>query len=240
MSATSTQAFETMRQYRNKIKSEIVKVTQDIANIQQIQDRLEVAQKALQKTDDQKKAFSNYTTSETITLRKIVNADFHSTVCTLHLKDNLICHENCELEMESASGNDHFAACSYMGCGRCLVCDCGAKSVKLIYETQTLNKVLEDMKELYDRANEQHQQYSDDANNFQSTLANLQTTANAKYEEIHKLCKELSKICSRFNFVDELNANLESMRQDAKAIRNTNLRKNAEAEIARLEKLANN
>ncbi|CAG8826602.1 18864_t:CDS:1, partial [Dentiscutata erythropus] len=56
---------------------------------------------------------------------------------------------------------------------------------------------------------------------------------------IHKLCKELSKICSRFNFVDELHANLESMRQDAKTIQNTNLRKNAESEIARLEKLAN-
>ncbi|CAG8453294.1 4896_t:CDS:2, partial [Gigaspora rosea] len=37
MSATSTQAFETMRQYRNKIKSEIAKMTQDIVNIEAAQ-----------------------------------------------------------------------------------------------------------------------------------------------------------------------------------------------------------
>ncbi|CAG8761657.1 11077_t:CDS:1, partial [Racocetra fulgida] len=98
---------------------------------------------------------------------------------------------------------------------------------------------LDDMKTQYDQANQQHQQYTNDANNFQSALSNLQATANAKYEEIHKLCKELSKICSRFNFVDELHANIESMRQDARLIQNVNIRKNAESEIARLEKLAN-
>ncbi|CAG8564262.1 3052_t:CDS:1, partial [Acaulospora colombiana] len=42
-----------------------------------------------------------------------------------------------------------------------------------------------------------------------------------------------------FNFVDELHANIESMKQDARTLQNTNLRKNAEAEIQRLEKLAN-
>ncbi|CAG8843221.1 17758_t:CDS:2, partial [Gigaspora margarita] len=112
-------------------------------------------------------------------------------------------------------------------------------NVKLIEETQTLDKVLEDMKDQYDRANQQNQQHAADANNFQSNLAKLQDAANAKYEEIHNLCKELNKICSRFNFVDELHANLESMRQDARTIQNINIRKNAEAEIARLEKLAN-
>ncbi|RIB17851.1 hypothetical protein C2G38_2186207 [Gigaspora rosea] len=245
MSATSTQAFETMRQYRNKIKSEIAKVTQDIANIQQVQDRLEAAQRALQKTEDQKAAFANYTTTETITLKKIVQSNFHSTVCTLHLTDNIICHEGCGLEMLSSSGTDHFLGCYCMSGGTtCSQCGCGARShyhdnVKLTYETQTLEQVLEDMKDQYDRANQQNQKHAADANNFQSNLSKLQDAANAKYEDIHNLCKELSKICSRFNFVDELHANLESMRQDARTIQNVNIRKNAEAEIARLEKLAN-
>src|SRR6266542_721045 len=94
MSSTSTQAFEKMRNYRDKIKSEITKVTQDIANIQKVQDSLDAAQKALQKTGDQKKSFANYTKTETIKLKKIVKADYHSTVCTLHLKENIICHDN--------------------------------------------------------------------------------------------------------------------------------------------------
>ncbi|CAG8610675.1 21950_t:CDS:2, partial [Gigaspora rosea] len=244
LSSTSTKAFENMRDYRNKIKSEIAKVTQDIANIQKVQDCLEAAQKALQKSGNQKNSYANYTKTETITLDKIVNSSYHSTVCTLHLKDNIICHDHCSLEMESSSGTDHFVGCACMGSNNiCNHCNCGPRShyhamVKLTRETKTLNKVLEDMKAQYDSANQQYQKYSADANNYQSSLSNLQATANAKYELIHKLCKDLSKICSRFNFVDELHANIESMRQDARVIQNVNLRRNAEAEIQRLEKLA--
>ncbi|CAG8855452.1 4850_t:CDS:1, partial [Gigaspora margarita] len=128
MSATSTQTFETIRQYRNKIKSEIAKVTQDITNIQQVQDRLEAAQRALQKTEDQKTAFANYTTTETIKLKKIVPCNFHSTVCTLHLKSNIICHEHCEFEMKSATGTEHFIACYCMRKGnKCTQCGCGPR-----------------------------------------------------------------------------------------------------------------
>jgi len=111
--------------------------------------------------------------------------------------------------------------------------------VKLETRTQTINKVLEDIKAQYDNANKQHMKYTNDANNYNSAISNLQAAANAKYERIHKLCNELSKICSRFNFVDELHANIESMKQDARILQNTNLRKNAEKEIQRLEKLAN-
>ncbi|CAG8535757.1 7569_t:CDS:2 [Ambispora leptoticha] len=245
LSATSTQAFENMRDFRNKIKSEIVKVTQDIANIQKVQDALDAAQKALQKTGDQKKSFANYTKTESIKLKKIVRVDYHSTVCTLHLTKDIVCHEGCGLSEVTVSGTDHFLSCYCMGSNQlCKECGCGPKShfhdkVKLVEETKTMNKVLEDMKAQYDNANQQHQKYSSDANNYQSSLANLQAAANAKYEYIHKLCLDLSKICSRFNFVDELHANIESMRQDARTIQNINLRKNAEMEIQRLEKLAN-
>ena len=111
--------------------------------------------------------------------------------------------------------------------------------VKLEKRTQTINKVLEDIKAQYDSANQQHTKYTNDASGYKSTLSSLQAAANAKYEHIHKLCFDLSKICSRFNFVDELHANIESMKQDARILQNTNLRKNAEKEIQRLEKLAN-
>ncbi|CAG8800815.1 1883_t:CDS:2, partial [Racocetra persica] len=222
LSATSTKAFENMKTYRNQIKSELAKVTQDIANIQQVQDHLEAAQKLLQKTGNQKNSYSNYTKTETITLKEIEKSDYHSTVCTLHFKEK-ICHDYCGLNETTYSGTSYFSGCSF----------------KWVTKTHTLSKVLEDMKEKYDMANQQYNKYSTEANSYQSNLSQLQNAANAKYEYIHKLCKDLSKICSRFNFVDELHANIESMRQDAKIIQNTNIRRNAEAEIQRLENLAN-
>ena len=120
-----------------------------------------------------------------------------------------------------------------------IICSHFHDKVKVVEQTQTVDQVLEDIKAQYDNASQQHQKYNSDANSYQSSLSNLQAAANAKYELIHKLCMDLSKICSRFNFVDELHANIESMKQDSRTIQNTILRKNAEAEIQRLEKLAN-
>jgi hypothetical protein len=126
MSSTSTQAFENMKNYRDKIKSEIARVTQDIANIQKVQDSLDAAQRALQNSGDKKNSFSNFVTSETMTLTKIVGASYHSTVCTLHLKSNIICHDNCGLEFQNSSGTDHFKYCACMGSNDiCDECGCG-------------------------------------------------------------------------------------------------------------------
>src|SRR5436309_10868012 len=106
-----------------------------------------------------------------------------------------------------------------------ILCSHFHDKVKVVEETQTISQVLEDIKAQYDNASSQYQKHSSDANSYQSSLSNLQAAANAKYELIHKLCNELSKICSRFNFVDELHANIESMKQDARTIQNTNVRK---------------
>ncbi len=94
---------------------------------------------------------------------------------------------------------------------------------KTVTETKTIQKVLEDIKAQYDMADQQHRKISTDASNYQSTFASLQTAADANYNKIHQLCIGISKICSRFNFVDELNANIQNMRQDAKAIQNTDI-----------------
>ena len=127
LSSTSTKAFEDMKNYRDRIKSEIARVTQDIANIQQVQDSLDAAQKALQKTGDQKKSFANYTKTETIKLKEIVRASYHSTVCTIHLtKGDIICHDGCGLEFTKNSGTDYFRSCYCMGSNdKCNVCGCG-------------------------------------------------------------------------------------------------------------------
>ncbi|KAF0468713.1 hypothetical protein F8M41_025783 [Gigaspora margarita] len=114
-----------MRDYRNKIKFEIAKVTQDIVDSNEFK----------------------ITKTVTITLDIIVNSNYYSIVFTLHLKDSIVCHVNCELGMESNSGTDHFIHCSCMGTNnKCTICNCGPRSryhamVKLI----TLNKVLEVM-----------------------------------------------------------------------------------------------
>ncbi|PKY49131.1 hypothetical protein RhiirA4_545082 [Rhizophagus irregularis] len=245
MNATSTEAFTTMRELRNKIKSEIVTISQITTNIQQVQDKLEAAYKALQKTGDQKNSFANYTTTEEITIKKPIQKDTKDTLCTTHMRDGTICHENCQLEFNCESGSSHFIRCSCMGQdGKCRICGCGPSShyhdnTEMVTETKTIEKVLEDIKAQYDMADKTHKKISNYAHQFQETFANLQDQANANYDRIFQLCTDLSKICSRFNFVNELHANIENMRMDARNIQSIDLRKNAESDIRKLETFIN-
>ncbi|CAG8471182.1 5567_t:CDS:2 [Ambispora leptoticha] len=159
--------------------------------------------------------------------------------------DNIICHEHCGLEFISAKGSSGFGHCWCMGPNKvCRICGCGPVShfhdkIKLTTETQTIDQVLEDMKAQYDIADQKHRKISANTNTYQSTLKSLEAAADDKYREIHKLCIDLSKVCSRFNFVDELHANIENMKQDARAMQNNDMRNKAEMEIRKLEKMAN-
>jgi predicted CopG family antitoxin len=126
MSNTSTQSFKNMKDLRNQLKADIATICQDIANIQKVQDSLDAAQKAAQKTGNQRNSFANYSKAETITLKTIVPATYHSTVCTTHLPQDIICHQHCGLEFTQQSGNDYFSGCACMGGGKtCTKCECG-------------------------------------------------------------------------------------------------------------------
>lgn len=94
------------------------------------------------------------------------------------------------------------------------------------------------MKAQYELADYQYKKISHDANNYETTLANLQAATENNYKQIQNLCLDLSQVCSRFNFVNELHANIENMWQDARVIQNVDQRRKAETEIKKLEKLA--
>ncbi|CAG8432703.1 5685_t:CDS:10 [Diversispora eburnea] len=80
MFTTSTQTFVKMKEYRDKIKSEIMKVTQDIINIQKVQNSLDAVQKTLQISRNNKNSFANYAKSKSIKFKKIVPVNHYKSV----------------------------------------------------------------------------------------------------------------------------------------------------------------
>lgn len=102
-------------------------------------------------------------------------------------------------------------------------------NVKLEIETKTIKKVLED---ICGMTAQQHKRISD---NDKAMLANLKTIAKKEYNKIHQLIRDN---CSWLNFVEELKADIENMRKDAKDIVNAEIRKEAESDINDLEQLA--
>jgi hypothetical protein len=130
MNATSTKTFTKMKKLRDKIKSEIVTISQTTTNIQKMQDKLEATYIALQKTGDQKNSFANYATTEEITIKVSVQKDTKDTLCTIHMRDGIICHENCSIEFTLESGSN---SCSCIGSdGNCKVCGCDSLRYHLI------------------------------------------------------------------------------------------------------------
>ncbi|RGB32830.1 hypothetical protein C1646_743705 [Rhizophagus diaphanus] len=157
----------------------------------------------------------------------------------------IIIASDCQLEFNCEDGSNNFIGCSCMGQdGKCRVCGCGPSShyhdnTEMVTETKTIEKVLEDIKAKYDLADENHKRISNHATRFQESFANLQDQADANYDKILQLCTDLSKICSRFNFVDELHANIENMRMDARNIQSIDIRTKAESDIRNLETFIN-
>ncbi|CAH1757105.1 10651_t:CDS:2 [Entrophospora sp. SA101] len=227
-----TIVFKQMKSLRDDIKCEILRTSQVIANIQIMHDLLDGAQK-------DKKKYENYTKTEEVTISKIVDATNHSTVCITHFKtNNIFCHENCGLNFTPTPGEHPFRDCYCMNDYKvCKKCGCGPtshlhKRIKVIKETKKIDKVLEDMKAKYD-------EHKSKADNYKTKLADLEATANKQYTNIHKYCADLRKVCTRFNFVDELSANIEVIKLDARNIKNVDLREKSEAEIKKLVELVN-
>nr|CAG8583174.1 5627_t:CDS:2 [Entrophospora candida] len=202
--------FRKMKPLRNQIKFELFEAAVNIANIQKVLDKIK------------EKEESHADINEEIPLEKIVPANYHSTVCIIHT--DLICHDRCYLNRTVEHGkNIPFNHCACMNSKKiCEKCGCGPtshfhKNVKLIKETKRLCEIIKE----------------------ESGLPELEAAADENYKKIMKHCNDLRKVVSRFNFVDELNANVEKLKLDAKTLTNTSVRNNSETKIGELEQLIN-
>ncbi len=245
LSPTSTEAFKQMREQRNHIKSTLHNARLQIVQLQKLQDDLDAAQTALGKYGADAEAFKNYVQKKVVTQNELVDAPYHSTICS---SCNFVCHDHCGLNEISNTGDNQFTGCAAMGgSSNCRMCEgrCsytrhyhGRKTMRQV--SKTLETVLADVKAKYDTATQAQQQASQKINSVTSAKQAVDRAISSMNTELVKCCRELKKLCSGFNLVDELHIVLQQLEAEARALNSTDARRTADTFIRSIRQLCDN
>ncbi len=257
LKATSTEAFKKMQENRNQIKSQITSLTLDVQNLNQLQEKLEAAQKGLKDTEEDRKKYENYKKKEKVKQVALVAAEFHSTLCMQHIKDNMICHENCGLEYTGGqvsaynnntkvhkAGHSSLSGCACMnGTSTCHVCSCGITThfhdkKKLEQTDVEVENILHDVKAQYEQMTAAMGGLQGKVDQYSKDLNIVKTAVQDKHKQIRNLCVALKRICSRFNFVAELKSVIGIMQQSRSSVRSMDALKQLDDSIKAIEKMA--
>ncbi|KAL9656979.1 hypothetical protein ABK040_007067 [Willaertia magna] len=238
----STKAFEVMRMKRNSITAELSTLIRDIENTQQVENNLEIAKKTKSKIESDKMQYSNFVKTEEIEVTERVETATHNTLCVNHAS-KMVCHQGCGLEYTPSCNSSVLSGCACMGSsGKCSVCNCGPETHyhdKKFFRTvkKSVEKVLHEIKAQYDRCQQEVNTTTNQINNLGNDLTMVRQALDNKQNRIEELCRELKTICSGFNFVNELNAVIETLKLNAKTLTSVKVREDAEKRINCIEEL---
>lgn len=102
------------------------------------------------------------------------------------------------------------------------------KNVRYVEEIKTIEEILEHHKKEYYAAGKEKTILSVDKKSKEGDLQEAEEMILAKKQRIFGLCEELANVCSRFNFVSELHANVALLEQMNEEITDANTRKDHE------------
>ncbi|KAL0041253.1 hypothetical protein WJX77_010452 [Trebouxia sp. C0004] len=217
LAPATTADFKAMRKMRDAVKSKMAQALSDFRNMQQ---RPGAGTRAA--ADAEK--YAKYTKEATVEETQIVDAPYHSTLCSTC---RTVCHDHCSLQEITTPGAAGFGNCSCFGHGRynggCGVCTghCAVsshyharKTIKQV--TRTVSSVLEDMKRKYRLAAQQALQARNQQSRSKVDMLMIRKAQDSKMAEIKHLCRGVRDICSSFNLVEELNTVLASLTMEAK------------------------
>ena len=254
--------FQEMREARNRIKVELANVTEEFNDLQQVINDLEEHGAKAADAKDRASTYQNFTTKTMVKRKRLVDGvpaghgpDTKSTICLVCMH---VCHEDCKLsndwvdkgtpeeddEDKHARRGNFFKGCACFRFGKsdtCTECEgkCGPadhiheRKVIEDYE-EAIDEVIEDLKRQYEHASKDMQAALAVKDAKQRHLAMLRAGQQQKLKRIRKLCEDMRKICSRFNFVDELQSVINAMKMKAKRIVNTAARAEAEVAISKM------
>ena len=244
MKKISTSAFKEMREARNTIMAGLSSLLTDLKTIQDVEEKLDTSQKILSQFQGDVEKYKDYIRNTTMDVIEKVATTYHNTVCLdcAHSKA-IVCHEHCGLNEQTSPNAHHFAGCAcFGGSDTCRMCECGPDKhyharEKYVKKTQTVEKVLDDIKKKHDESVGQLNSTSKNVKTFQGDLDMLKKALINKENEIDQACQKLKQICSGFNFVNELCAVLDIMKKDALTFTSLSVKQDAEKRVKRFEEL---
>ncbi|KAN0045553.1 hypothetical protein ACTA71_005931 [Dictyostelium dimigraforme] len=235
--------FKRMKESRSNIQTRLHEVKLDIARLLKVHDEIIIAKAQLKGFLDNEQKFKNYTTTKQVDTMKLVDAPYHSTICSTC---DTVCHDRCGLQETTIVGNNIFQGCYCMTPSGCRICvkKCSfnvhyhaRKTMQKI--TTTMDTILHDIKANYDSAVQGTKDTQTKINTVENSKKTIEAAIKQKGLSIVDECNQIKSICTGFNFVDELNCLIQQMKMESAGIINLEVRNQSDEFIKSLVTLVN-
>jgi len=236
--------WQAMRDARMRLKQALHAALLDTQQYRQVLASLDQAELMMKQNSSDVNAFSNYIRRTQQTVTELVDAPYHSTICS---SCNTVCHDHCGLDEISNRGDNAFKNCYAFNGDNCRIGSCrcsytthyhGRKTMRT--STKTLETVLSDIKAKYDQAVSGKSSAASMMATLGSSRANVEQSLRALGQRLLKECEDIRKICSGFNILDELYVQLDVMRLEASRTHDLRVRDQLQSLIVQVETLCKN
>ncbi len=236
--------WQSMRDARMRLKQALHAALLDTQQYRAVLASLDQAEALMKQNSSDVNAFSNFVQRTQQTVTELVDASYHSTICS---SCNKVCHDHCGLSEISNHGDNAFRNCAAFSGDNCHAgsCKCpytthyhGRKTMRTT--VKTLETVLADIKAKYDTAVTGRAAASSTLATLASSRANVEQSLRALGKRLLKECEDIRKICSGFNILDELYVQLGVMRLEASRTHDLRVRDQLQHLIGQVETLCSN
>nr|XP_019543380.2 uncharacterized protein LOC109414092 [Aedes albopictus] len=250
LSGKATEAFTQMRMKRDMIKSQLHSILLEVKKFQSLQSELDVMKITQKSISTDIKKYSDYKRTKQVEVTEFEQCDYYSTICSL-------CSDTCR---ENKANVNPFQLIlgtilnafprlniayniinSFLSFAEPL-CNCNHPlnkhynaNVRPVKKTKTFEEILQDVKNAYDQSMRKNEEIQSKIGNLDSDITAVKYALDEKEAEIMKCCHELKKLCSQFNFVDELQSIFDIMERDARTLTSTVARTDAEKRIRNIK-----
>ncbi|KXJ78521.1 hypothetical protein RP20_CCG004376 [Aedes albopictus] len=245
LGSKATEAFKQMRFNKNTIKLQLRSILSEVKKIQNLQNELDNMQNTQQNISADIKKYSDYKRTKQVEYTELERSEYVSKFCTQCLTT---CYENTAL---SPSVTRSYTMKSVPFCRDILnfiefifqdICHCKhlpfshcESKVRSVRKTKSVEEILQDVKNAYDDNVRRNKEIQSKIGSLDTDIAALRHVLDKKEVEILKCCHELKKLCSQFNFVDELQGVIDVLGRNARTLTSTVSRADAENRIRNIK-----
>jgi hypothetical protein len=213
----TAKVFTHIKEHRQALNATMHKARVEMKNLLELMTQIKRCEDIMADEKHNQQAFSDFMTTTDITTEDIVDASYHSTICS---SCNHWCHENCGLAEISQKGSNMFTGCAaFGGQDKCLVCPsrCSytahyhARKMKVI-TTKKVSKVLEDIKQKFDQAGFNLAAAGRRVFTLEDSRKQVEAAMALVGEDVRKESQRLQRIITNFNFAEELYLELRVIR----------------------------
>jgi GTPase SAR1 family protein len=211
---TSTTVFNDMRIKREQLLSNKANLIVKQKSLLSIMHQLKIESSRLQNAQTDQAANQNYKQPKMIEKVEIEKKSYYSTVCNDSRHETLqVCHENCGLGYQPTLNFEHFKRCAASDGQNCRHCRCSMTQHYHTYEIPvkrqtTTEEIIQSKKAAFDQATRKISTSQNQLQNLNQTRTVLQAEANGCKQGILDSIRQLKKICSHYNFAEEMAATI--------------------------------